>query len=556
MQRALGATVRKHAAVLAAYAAVAVIYTFPLLAKFGSYFPGGKDDKDVFGFIWNNWWVYHAITNLHVKPYLTNYIYQPHQIDLRLHTFGFLYALLSLPAIPVLGPVGVLDAQVLLTIVLNGYCAFRLGRYLTGDGAIGFISGLLVASTPAINFHLDVGRASCAALWPAICVLYFSLRLLDDPAPLVVAGLAAAAAATLMADQQIALFCAFWMVVVAVYAVKERRAALANPRFWRGAVVVAFVTAVPAYLLYYRPLTRDLGYTVPGDIEAYNYSMTLRYLLDPAFAWRMYGLLVLVGLIAALFLVRREPRSWPWSLGALAFIILTLGPVVHGTTIPLPFALIRKLPSLEHFRTPYRFQIPAALGMALAAGFVLGRVVRAFPARRRLVLAAVASVAIADVVAHRVAAGFAITTMPREPVYAQIAKDPRDCLVLEVPLGVRTGIDRVGPGEELSFYQPVHQKRLINGFAARVPWEALEYYRRSPALMLLAGENPPPGDIEVDFQHRLRELRVGYVVIHSGLVTREQLQEVLGLITRTGQFEPLSTSGTTIAFRRLWPEEG
>ena len=98
-----------------------------------------------------------------------------------------------------------------------------------------------------------------------------------------------------MADQQIALFCAFWVVVLAVYALRDRRDALANVRVWRGVAIAAVVSAIPSYLLYYRPLTHNHGYTVPGDIEASIYSMQLRYLLDPIFAWRIYGLLSLVG---------------------------------------------------------------------------------------------------------------------------------------------------------------------------------------------------------------------------------------------------------------------
>lgn len=82
------------------------------------------------------------------------------------------------------------------------------------------------------------------------------------------------------------------------------------------------------------------------------------------------------------------------------------------------------------------------------------------------------------------------------------------------PVGVRTGTDRIGPGEALSFHQPIHRKRLINGSTSRLPLAALEYYRASPSIMFLAGEPPPPGDLAADLQRRLRELRVGYVIVH------------------------------------------
>ena len=246
---------------------------FPCWRISESSFPGRKVDKDVFGFLWNNWWIYHAIIHLHTKPYVTNYIFSPWPLDLRLHTFGLLYGLLSIPAMPILGPVAVLNAQLFLTIVLNGYSSFRLTHYLTGNASVGFLSGLVVASTPAIDFHLDAGRPSCAALWPAVCVLYFGLRLLETRRASVAVALALSVTATLMADQQITLFCALWVVVLSGHLVLTRGREVMDTRFSALAAAVLLVSALPAYLLYYRPLTRDIGYTVPDVSEALNYSV-------------------------------------------------------------------------------------------------------------------------------------------------------------------------------------------------------------------------------------------------------------------------------------------
>src|SRR5260221_1443147 len=158
---------RSRIAALVSYLAVAGGYTFPLVTRFGTYFPGGKEDKDVFGFIWNNWWTYYAVTYLHAKPYLTEYIFAPSQIDLRLHTFGLLYGMLSIPVMPLLGPVAILNAQFFLTIVLNGYSSFQLPHYVTAEAVVAFLSGLLVAASPLTHFHLAVGPPRRAPLRPA-----------------------------------------------------------------------------------------------------------------------------------------------------------------------------------------------------------------------------------------------------------------------------------------------------------------------------------------------------------------------------------------------------
>jgi hypothetical protein len=545
---------RAHLAAFASYVVVATIVTFPLVTRFSTHFPGGPNDTDVFGFLWNNWWVYHAIVHLHAKPYLTTYIFAPYPIDLRLHTFGLLYGLLSIPLMPLLGPVGVLNAQVVLTIALNGYSSCRLTQYLSGHLGVGFLAGLLVASTPAIDFHLGVGRPSCAALWPAICALYFGLRLLETPAVPVAAALAVSLVATLMADQQIALFCTFWLVLLAGHAVLTRRREVMDRRFLILAAGAAVLPSIAAYLLYYVPLARDVGYTVPGALEAINYSIPPYIFADPAFMWGIYGIALPLALLS-LLRTARWPELWPWALGSLGFVVLTMGPVLAGTDVPLPFALIRKLPGLSQFRTPYRFQIPAVLGMAVTVGLALSRVAKSLDARSaRRFLLLVGVLIVGDTIAHRLVRGFSIQTMASEPFYADIAQDPRDCLVLEVPFGIRTGTDRIGSGEVLSFYQPTHGKRAINGFVARAPIAALSYYRGSPALMTLANETAPPGDIDADLTMRMKELHVGFVVVHPQMVGPDRLPQVLEFLGRAGDLRRVPSSGDLVVFRRSSPE--
>jgi hypothetical protein len=77
-------------------------------------------------------------------------------------------------------------------------------------------SGGGVLGERATNFHLTVGRPSCAALWPAIFAMLAFLRLLDRPDRWKSIWLAAAVAATMMADQQTMLFCACWLLATPI----------------------------------------------------------------------------------------------------------------------------------------------------------------------------------------------------------------------------------------------------------------------------------------------------------------------------------------------------
>jgi hypothetical protein len=261
--------------------------------------------------------------------------------------------------------------------------------------------------------------------------------------------------------------------------------------------------------------------------------------------------------IIGVVLVRRLPEIRAWALGAWTFLILTMGPVIHGTSIPLPFALVRRLPGLPHFRFPYRLQMGAVLGAAIALGVLLAQLRTRMPRRRyTLVFAGIVVVTLCDLVGNRVASGFPLRPEPpREPVYDVIGRDHRDCLLLEIPVAVRTGTDRIGrwtdtPGEALTFYQPTHEKRLINGFAARAPTAALEYYRASPALMFLAEEDPPPGDVLLDLRQKFVELDVGYVVVHPEMLQAGRLPTVLRVLDQVGGLQRLPDTGSLIAFRR------
>jgi hypothetical protein len=522
-----------------------------LITKFTTHFPGLERDLDVFGFLWNNWWISHALIDLHRSPFFTDFVFAPFEIDLRLHTFGFLYGVLTIPATVLIGPVAALNLQALATIVLNGCSVFMLAGYLTRDDRAAFIAGLLVAATPAINFHLAVGRVSCAAVWPAVLCLYFLLRLLDRPRTSNALSLSASLWALLAADQQIALFGLLWMCVLLGSLAPFRWREIVDLRFLRAGVLVAALVSPVAYWLYVQPFVGESEYTVPGAIEAATYSYPIWLLWTPSMLWRVYGTVLVGGIFSALFVAFRTPSIVPWLAGAILFIALSFGPRMAGADVPTPFAVLSHLPGMAQFRTPYRFQIPAAIGGAMCVAFIVSwlRSVRS----ERAVTAIVASIAIVaaiDLVMYQRVYGFPIQTRTHHPAYSMIPDDGDAGVLLEVPLGVRSGTDVIGTGEALSFHQPLHRRRLVNGMVARVPLAALNYYRASPALMFLAGEVESGGDLEADLSRRLRELKVSYLVVHLDLLGEQRGRAVLDVIARLPDVEQTYADRDVVMFRR------
>lgn len=541
-----------HVAVLLLSAALGVLTTYPLVGQIRDHLVNRVDYHDPVCFAWNNWWIYHAVVGLHSKPYFTSHLLVPFPLDLRLHTLGLFYGLVSMPLVPLLGPITVVNLQILATPIFNGYATFLLTRKWAGRADVGVVCGAALSIVPAIAFHLGSGRPSCAAIWPVALAMLFLIRLIEQPRWQNSFALAIALIVLLATDQQMSIFGGLLFAGYLIGLGLMRPRALFNRSLVRPGLIVLLLVAYPIRLLYVRPFLQTPGYSVPHPSEALHYSVSIGFLLGQGGLWILYGAVLPLGLVLACTLARRDRRAILGVVCSICFVVLSLGPVVPGTNLPLPFGLLRHI-GLSMFRTPYRFMIPAALAMTLALAAALGRVMARVPGARaqRAIVVGVGLLVVADAIAHRAMYGFETRAVSIDPIYQTIARTPGDFLVLEVPFGVRSGSDVVGPffGDRLMLNQIVHHKRMINGYLSRVPLVALAYYRRSPAFMFLAGEKPPPGDVATDLDVRLRDLEVGFIVVHPEMLDGARLADILALLRARADLEPVATGTATLAFR-------
>ena len=123
----------------------------------------------------------------------------------------------------------------------------------------------------------------------------------------------------------------------------------------------------------------------------------------------------------------------------------------------------RSIPIVGLARSPSRFVVLVALGVALLFAMALVAIGERWPQRRRLVLGALTALLLVE-----------LSPAPRQ-LYAaavpapfhRIAEDPRtDVRVLVLPMGVRDGTSSLGNFNPLTQYQQtVHGKRLVGGYA-------------------------------------------------------------------------------------------
>lgn len=535
-----------------------VIETYPLIGQIRDHLAGPADHHDPMSFVWNNWWIRHAIVDLRQKPYFTDYIATPFRLDLRLHTLGLLYGLVSIPLGSLLRPIALTNAQLLVTGALNSYAAFLLVRHWVCRSDVALILGAAVASVSATTFHLLAGRPSCGAVWTIAVATLCLIRLVEQPSVRRGLEFGTALVVMLVADQQLSIFGGVLMTAYLAGIATTRPNLLRQRTLLVPVVVALMMIAVPIRVLFIRPFFQTPGYTVPGPDEALHYSTPFTHLFIRAGFWRTYGLVLALGLLAAIGGIargRRDRRVLFGLLCTLFGIVMTLGPRVSGTRIPLPFAAVRHLPGFAMFRAPYRFQIIAAFGLALAAAPVLARWLTSIGERstRRSVLIAFALLLVGDAVARRWVIGFKTHEIVVDPIYETIRDTPGDFVLLEVPVGVRCGTDVIGRGDDLMLFQTIHGKRMINAYPSRLPLVALDYYRKSPALMFLANEQPPPGDIAADLDDQLRRLGVGVILVHPDRLDSGRYRAIMDLLRGRHDLEPIPAVGPSVGFRVVAP---
>lgn len=535
----------RHGGLLLCYLVLGVAATWPR----ATYLASGRlpDTRDQAAYVWDLWWLAHQVTHL-ANPFVTRQIFAPVGAPLAYHDLMPLVGLVMLPVTGAAGPVFGVNLLAVLAPGLLCYAMYRAARgWLPPAGAFaaGVFFGLSAMLTWRAWFHLNIALG--AVFLPV--TLEAAVRLRRDPSARRAAVLGLVLGLCLLVDLESAVLAA---LVAATVLVGWLRAA-PTPRtagLLGVAAVVGLVLASPQLLAMVAQSAAAAPNPPTLAADYVRYGVALPQLFTPSPRLATVGLPWLGGLfyhgiptegiptfggtltVLALGGVlagrrRRYPRAWLplWLAGSA----LALGPVLylgtrgyaplpiryHGQTLSLlmPYTWFVQLPGLSSFREANRFAELALLPAALLAGSVVAWLrTRCAPA---LVLVAVLGAGELGWSSVGPAG-----TMPAglPAVDRAIAAEHSQMLVVDVPLGFRSGTVELGagfPAEELVEATLDGHPRAI-GYVARLPESvAAELHGHvfyADLLTAQAGGPVPAAELPAA-RADARDMRVGWVLV-------------------------------------------
>jgi hypothetical protein len=533
---------RIHALVLALYAILAVLATWPLVRHLGSHLPGSYTWAfDEYTFVWNTWWFRYASFNLGQNPLYSTHTFYPLGIDLVLYTYNLTNALLSLPLQPFLSLPAISNLTFLLATVLSAYGTFLLVHYElqatpAGPGpAAAHLPGLMAAFLAGLIYAFGAYRMVYAAIghydmWSTAWIPFYALYLLRairQPG-LRNAVLAAVFLVLAMLSEMIfGVFLAMLTLIVLAFLLGRRtRARIAGgwPALLRRLAVIGLVAAL-LYAPLLLPIVREMfgGYELAGWGDAEKLSVDLAGLVTPTPLHPLGGdwvqtlrqtqegtapfrdvntvFLGWAGLALAIVgAVRYRRRLAAWITGFVVFTLFSLGPLLQINAkstfdldgllvnVPLPFIILHYLPVVKANRVPNRFSVVLMLALAVLAGFGAYWLLRRAaslkrPAAGRWLLATCSLLLAAILLFEHWSVPLPLTDARIPPVYELVAAEPGDFAILQLPLGWRNSFGVQGAeSTQTQYYQTYHRKRLLSGNISRNPPFKFDYFRQQPIL--------------------------------------------------------------------------
>ncbi len=540
---------RIYLAVLVIYVILALVLTWPLAMNLFTHIPGSYNWAfDEYTFVWNSWWFRYSLLNLGEHPLHSNYIFYPITVDLILFTYNLFNVAISFPLQPFLPLTTISNLTFLFSIAMSGFTAFLLAEYLlrTTEHSrrvprivpyAAFFAGLIYGFSSYRMVYAAIGHNDIwSTAWIPIYTLYL-LKTIREPGwrNALLTGLFFALA--LYCEMIFGVLLAMMTIVILLFVVgrQGRKQVAGGLTSLLMRLVLAGGLATLLYLPMLVPILREMsaGYALSGWGSAQQLSVDLMgfvsptglNILGPDWATDLHNTrlgtarfsdinTVFLGwatlALAIAGAIRYRRRVAVWITCAVVFMLLALGPVLQIfkrstfdldgllVNVPLPFILLHYIPVISANRVPNRFSAVLMLALAIlvafAAYWILSWVATpkkgAGPGRSswsRLLLPACCVLIAAPILFEHWSVPLPLTDSRFPAVYDQVAADPGDFTILQLPLGWRNSFGQLGAEDTRNQYHQVyHQKRLLAGNTSRNPAFKFDYYDGVPIIHSIA----------------------------------------------------------------------
>lgn len=151
-----------HAGTALLFAAMAVVWTWPLAGQLSTHVPGSTAGDNVAS-VWNFWWARFASAH-QLDLFRTDALFAPAGTSLILHTHTALPAMIGATVFHGLSLVAAYNTLFLLTFFLNAVAAYALVYRMTREWAPGVLGAMVFAGSPFIAAHMN-GHFNVLSAW-------------------------------------------------------------------------------------------------------------------------------------------------------------------------------------------------------------------------------------------------------------------------------------------------------------------------------------------------------------------------------------------------------
>jgi hypothetical protein len=151
-----------HLPAAALFAALSIVWTWPLVLHFNDHIPGIGGDN--YSFLWNLWWMREAWSSPDLEFFHSTYLFSPFGVDLINHPHTALQGYISATALGGVSIVAAENLYVIASVFLNAVCAYALAFDIVRRRGVALVAGIAFGGSPYVAAHL-LGHFDLLTAW-------------------------------------------------------------------------------------------------------------------------------------------------------------------------------------------------------------------------------------------------------------------------------------------------------------------------------------------------------------------------------------------------------